>query len=80
MDGENKFEFRKLPKLRADKGLNKTELASRARVSVTTIREAEKRHGKKQETLMKIFNALNEPDLYNGTLVASDYVVSKSEA
>lgn len=79
-ENENKFEFLKLAKLRADKGLNKTDLANRAKVSVTTIREAEKRHGKKKETLMKIFNALNQPDLYNGSLVADDLIVPKSDS
>jgi transcriptional regulator with XRE-family HTH domain len=80
MSENTKYEFLKLSKLRTDKGLSKTELAARSKVSVTTVREAEKRNGKKQETLMKIFNALNADDLYNNALKASEYIKAKASA
>lgn len=78
MAENTKFEFLNLSKLRTNKGLSKTDLANRAKVSVTTVREAEKRKGKKEETLRKIFNALNATDLYDGSLKASEYIKSKA--
>ena len=54
------YEFLKLQKLRADRGISKTELARLSGVAVNTVSSAEKRIGKRYETLMKIFNALNE--------------------
>lgn len=78
MSENTKYEFLKLSRLRTDKGLSKTDLAARASVSVTTVREAEKRKGKKKETHMKIFNALNASDLYDGGLNADDHIKEKS--
>lgn len=77
MAKSTKHVFLKLSRLRSDKGLTKTDLANRSGVSVTTIRDAEDRKAKKRETLRKIFNALNEPDLYDGTLVADEHIVEK---
>lgn len=72
-----KFEFIKLGKLRADKGLSKSDLSKRAGVAVNTITTAEKRKGNRRETLMKIFNSLNEVDLYNGALNADEFIKRK---
>jgi transcriptional regulator with XRE-family HTH domain len=74
---EPKYEFLQLSKLRADKGLTKVELAKKANVSASTLRDAEKRKAKKRETQMKILNALNASDLYDGALDADEYIKEK---
>jgi len=75
-----KYEFLKLTNLRTAKGLNKTQLSQSSDVSITVIRQAEKRVGHRQETLMKIYNALNHPDYYNGTLTPVDKYIRKKSS
>lgn len=72
------YVFLKLPKLRADKGLRKSELARLANVAVNTLNTAEKRLGNKLETLMRIFNVLNGSDYYDGALSSDELIVLKS--
>ena len=76
-----KYEFLKLSSLRVAKGLTKTRLSELSKVSITTIRAAEKRVGHKEETLMKVYNVLNGPKYHNGTLTPVDsYVRKKSQS
>ncbi len=79
LDKNNSFEFLKLTKLRADKGISKTKLASEAGVTVNTISAAEKRIGNRYETLMKIFNILNGDRYYAGILNQDDLVIRKAK-
>jgi transcriptional regulator with XRE-family HTH domain len=71
------YEFLRLSSLRADKGLSKAELARLANVAPNTLSSAEKRVGKKYETLMKIFNVLNSKLYYAGTLIQNDLIKLK---
>lgn len=73
----NKYKFIGLTGLRASKGLTKRELASESEVSETTLRDAERRLGHRQETVMKIYNALNSPKYYDGTLIPVESYVKR---
>jgi transcriptional regulator with XRE-family HTH domain len=71
------YEFVGLSRLRADKGISKSELARLADVAPNTLSSAEKRVGKKYETLMKIYNVLNSSQYYNGSLEHADCIKLK---
>ncbi|MEM6275359.1 MAG: helix-turn-helix transcriptional regulator [Pseudomonadota bacterium] len=77
MPDNDVYVFLKLQKLRADKGLRKSELARLSNVAVNTLNAAEKRVGNKLETLMRIFNVLNSTGYYDGTLSPDELIIPK---
>lgn len=78
MADNESYEFLKLTNLRATKGLRKSELARKAGVSPNTLNSVESRKGNKLETVMKVFNALNDADCYDGTLNSDELIRKKS--